>query len=39
LTPEWSANVHVEAWQETRASPVSALRGHFMLSPPEKPAS
>ena len=25
------ANVHVEAWQETRASPVAALRGHFML--------
>ena len=28
------ANVHVEAWQEERASPVAALRGHFMLSPP-----
>ena len=28
------ANVHVEAWQETRASPVAALRGHFMLSSP-----
>jgi uncharacterized protein (TIGR00369 family) len=26
------ANVHVEAWQDTRASPVAALRGHFMLS-------
>jgi acyl-coenzyme A thioesterase PaaI-like protein len=26
------ANVHVEAWQEARASPVAALRGHFMLS-------
>ena len=26
------ANVHVEAWQETRASPVAALRGHFLLS-------
>jgi uncharacterized protein (TIGR00369 family) len=26
------ASVHVEAWQETRASPVAALRGHFMLS-------
>jgi uncharacterized protein (TIGR00369 family) len=26
------ANVHVEAWQETRGSPVAALRGHFMLS-------
>ena len=29
------ANVHVEAWQETRASPVAALRGHFMLSADE----
>jgi uncharacterized protein (TIGR00369 family) len=28
------ANVHVEAWQETRASPVAALRGHFLLSLP-----
>lgn len=28
------ANVHVEAWQEHRATPVAALRGHFMLSPP-----
>ena len=28
------ANVHVEAWQETRSLPVAALRGHFMLSPP-----
>ena len=27
------ANVHVEAWQEERASPVAALRGHFLLSP------
>lgn len=26
------ANVHVEAWQEARAAPVSALRGHFLLS-------
>lgn len=26
------ANVHVEAWQEHRASPVASLRGHFMLS-------
>ena len=26
------ANVHVEAWQETRASPVAFLRGHFLLS-------
>ncbi len=29
------ANVHVEAWQEARAAPVAALRGHFMLSPAE----
>ncbi len=28
------ANVHVEAWQETRASPVAVLRGHFLLSLP-----
>ncbi len=27
------ANVHVEAWQEERGSPVAALRGHFLLSP------
>lgn len=26
------ASVHVEAWQDTRANPVAALRGHFMLS-------
>ncbi len=31
------ANVHVEAWQDTRASPVAALRGHFMLSAPLAP--
>jgi uncharacterized protein (TIGR00369 family) len=29
------ANVHVEAWQEQRASPVAALRGHFLLTPRE----
>ncbi len=29
------ANVHVEAWQDHRASPVASLRGHFMLSPAE----
>ncbi len=29
------ANVHVEAWQDQRASPVAALRGHFMLSLPD----
>jgi uncharacterized protein (TIGR00369 family) len=26
------ANVHVEAWQEDRAKPFAALRGHFLLS-------
>jgi uncharacterized protein (TIGR00369 family) len=26
------ANVHVEAWQEARGRPVSALRGHFLVS-------
>ena len=30
------ANVHVEAWQETRSSPVAALRGHFLLSLPSE---
>ena len=29
------ANVHVEAWQDLRASPVAALRGHFLLSLPD----
>ncbi len=29
------ANVQVEAWQETRAAPIAALHGHFMLSPRE----
>ncbi len=28
------ANVHVEAWQSERASPVAALRGHFLVAPP-----
>jgi uncharacterized protein (TIGR00369 family) len=32
------ANVHVEAWQDHRASPVAALRGHFRLSVPEAEA-
>jgi uncharacterized protein (TIGR00369 family) len=32
------ANVHVEAWQDHRASPVAALRGHFLLSLPEADA-
>ncbi|NBB14027.1 PaaI family thioesterase [Caulobacter sp. SLTY] len=26
------ANVHVEAWQEQRASPIAALRAHFLLA-------
>ena len=29
------ANVHVEAWQDERGSPVAALRGHFLLGSPE----
>ena len=29
------ANVHVEAWQEQRAAPIAALRGHFLLTPSE----
>lgn len=32
------ANVQVEAWQDTRASPVAALRGHFLLSLPAEDA-
>lgn len=27
------ANVQVEAWQEARANPIAALRGHFLLTP------
>ena len=27
------ANVQVEAWQETRAAPIAALHGHFLLTP------
>jgi uncharacterized protein (TIGR00369 family) len=26
------ANVHVEAWQEARETPIAFLRGHFLLS-------
>lgn len=26
------ASVHVEAWQDDRANPFAALRGHFLLS-------
>ena len=29
------ANVHVEAWQDQRASPIAALRGHFLVTPTE----
>ena len=29
------ANVHVEAWQDARSSPIAALRGHFLVSPSE----
>ena len=27
------ANVHVEAWQGERASPIAALHGHFLITP------
>jgi len=27
------ANVHVEAWQDDRASPIAALHGHFLITP------
>lgn len=27
------ANVHVEAWQDQRAQPIAALRGHFLVTP------
>ena len=27
------ANVYVEAWQESRASPIAALHGHFLVTP------
>ncbi|MGH6956606.1 MAG: PaaI family thioesterase [Caulobacteraceae bacterium] len=30
-----AANLAVEAWQEDRANPVAALRGHFLLGPAE----
>jgi uncharacterized protein (TIGR00369 family) len=30
------ANVHVEAWQEQRAAPIAALRGHFLVTPVEE---
>jgi uncharacterized protein (TIGR00369 family) len=29
------ANVHVEAWQDSRDLPIAALRGHFMLASPQ----
>ena len=27
------ANVRVEAWQESRAAPIAALHGHFLVTP------
>ena len=30
------ANVHVEAWQDSRSSPIAALRGHFLVSPKDE---
>jgi len=32
------ANVHVEAWQDQRGSPIAALRGHFLVTPVEEKA-
>ena len=29
------ANVHVEAWQDQRAAPIAAMRGHFLVTPTE----
>jgi acyl-coenzyme A thioesterase PaaI-like protein len=28
------ANVYAEAWQETRAAPITCLHGRFLLTPP-----
>ncbi len=28
------ANVQVEAWQDSRATPIAALRGHFLVGEP-----
>lgn len=33
------ANVHVEAWQDQRASPIAALRSHFLVTPLEEGGS
>jgi len=30
------ANVHVEAWQETRAAPIASLHAHFLLAQAEE---
>lgn len=30
------ANVHVEAWQETRAAPIASLHAHFLLAQTEE---
>ena len=27
------ANVHVEAWQDTRTAPIAAPHGHFLIAP------
>lgn len=32
------ANLHVEAWQETRARPIALLRGNFLMPPDTDPA-
>ena len=30
------ANVHVEAWQETRSAPIATMRGLFLVAPSEE---
>ncbi len=32
------ANIHVEAWQDSRSKPIAALHGHFALKPVEPEA-
>jgi acyl-coenzyme A thioesterase PaaI-like protein len=31
------ANVYVEAWQETRAAPITSLHGRFLVTPTQTP--
>jgi acyl-coenzyme A thioesterase PaaI-like protein len=30
------ANVQVEAWQDSRAAPIAALHGHFLITPKDE---